>query len=51
MTDSLDPGRNAIYPSIAADDSGAVHILYSDYMSELDRERYYLKGSPEKPQD
>lgn len=51
MTDSLDPSRNAFYPSIAADDAGAVHILYSDYMSELDRELYYLKGSPEKPQD
>jgi hypothetical protein len=48
---SLDDSRNAIFPSLAADDEGAIHVLYSDYISELSRELYYMKGVAEKPQD
>jgi hypothetical protein len=48
---SLDDSRDAIFPSLISDDTGCLHVLYSDYISELDRELYYMKGIPEKPQN
>jgi hypothetical protein len=48
---SLDDSRNGFYPSITADDAGNLHLLYTDYMQELERELYYLKAIPEKAQD
>ena len=48
---SLDEIHNAIFPSLAADDAGSIHVLYSNYISELDRELYYVKGVAAKPQD
>jgi hypothetical protein len=48
---SLDDSRDAILPSLVSDDTGCLHVLYSDYISELDRELYYMKGIPEKPQN
>jgi len=48
---SLDENRNGFYPTLAADDAGSIHALYSDYITELERELYYIKGVAEKPQD
>jgi len=48
--ESLDDSRNAILPSLISDDAGCLHVLYSDYISELNRELYYMKGIPEKSQ-
>jgi hypothetical protein len=48
---SLDDSRNAIFPSLVCDDAGCLHVLYSDYKSGNERELYYMKGIPEKPQN
>ena len=48
---SLDDSRDAILPSLISDEAGCLHVLYSDYITELERELYYLKGIPEKPQN
>jgi hypothetical protein len=50
-TQSLDDSRDAILPSLMSDDAGCLHVLYSDYITELERELYYMKGIPEKPQN
>jgi hypothetical protein len=48
---SLDDTRNSIFPSLVTDDAGCLHVLYSDFISGNERELYYIKGIPEKPQD
>jgi hypothetical protein len=48
---SLDESRDAILPSLRSDEAGCLHVLYSDYISENERELYYVKGVPEKPQE
>ena len=48
---SLDDSRDAILPSLISDGAGCLHVLYSDYITELERELYYMKGIPERPQN
>jgi hypothetical protein len=48
---SLDDSSNGILPSLTSDEAGYLHLLYTDFIIELNQELYYMKGIPEKPQD
>ena len=47
---TLDAAHMGIMPSMVADSSGNLHIVYSWYASELDRTTMYIKGTPEEAQ-
>ncbi len=48
---NLDTLHNAIYPQIAVDPAGTVHVVYSWYSTELDRTLMYVRGTPREAQN